>query len=59
MRGWRGRLGGAGGGHSRAGVYAAQGDALTAYAGKGRRLSDEELNGLIEEVGVRPGGESQ
>jgi hypothetical protein len=29
--------------------------ALTAYAGKGRRLSDEELNGLIEEVGVRPG----
>lgn len=29
--------------------------ALTAYAGKGRRLSDEELNGLIEEVGLRPG----
>jgi hypothetical protein len=29
--------------------------ALTAYAGKRRRLSDEELNGLIEEVGLRPG----
>lgn len=29
--------------------------ALTAYAGKGRRLSDAELNGLIEEVGLRPG----
>ncbi|MBI5933479.1 MAG: quinate 5-dehydrogenase [Chloroflexi bacterium] len=29
--------------------------ALTAYAGKGRRLRDEELEGLIEEVGVRPG----
>jgi hypothetical protein len=29
--------------------------ALTAYAGKGRRLSDEELNGLIEELGLRPG----
>lgn len=28
--------------------------ALTAYAGKRRRLSDEELNGLIEEVGLRP-----
>jgi hypothetical protein len=28
--------------------------ALTAYVGKGRRLSDEELNGLIEELGVRP-----
>ena len=28
--------------------------ALTAYAGKGRRLSDEELNGLIDEVGVKP-----
>jgi hypothetical protein len=28
---------------------------LTVYAGKGRRLSNEELNGLIEEVGVRPG----
>lgn len=27
---------------------------LTAYAGKGRRLTDEELNGLIEEVGLRP-----
>jgi hypothetical protein len=27
---------------------------LTAYAGKGRRLSDAELNGLIDEVGVRP-----
>ncbi|RIK27531.1 MAG: quinate 5-dehydrogenase [Anaerolineae bacterium] len=26
-----------------------------AYAGKGRRLTDEELNGLIEEVGLRPG----
>jgi hypothetical protein len=29
--------------------------ALTAYAGKGRRLSDAELNGLIEEVRLRPG----
>ena len=29
--------------------------ALTAYAGKRRRLSDEELNGRIEEVGLRPG----
>jgi hypothetical protein len=28
--------------------------ALTAYAEKGRRLSDEELNGLIDELGVRP-----
>ena len=28
--------------------------ALTAYAGKGRRLSDAELNGLIEELGLRP-----
>ncbi|MBI5295356.1 MAG: quinate 5-dehydrogenase [Chloroflexi bacterium] len=28
--------------------------ALTAYAGKGRRLSDAELNGLIDEVGLRP-----
>jgi hypothetical protein len=28
--------------------------ALTAYAGKGRRLSDEELNGLIDELGLRP-----
>ncbi len=27
--------------------------ALTAYAGKGRRLEDDELDGLIEEVGVR------
>jgi len=30
-------------------------EALTAYAGKGRRLSDEELNEVIEEVGGRPG----
>ena len=29
--------------------------ALTAYAGKGRMLTDEELNGLIEDVEVRPG----
>jgi hypothetical protein len=29
--------------------------ALTAYAGKGRRLTDEELNGLIEELEIRPG----
>lgn len=29
--------------------------ALTASAGKGRRLSDEELNELIDEVEVRPG----
>lgn len=29
--------------------------ALTAYAGKERRLSDAELNDVIEEVGVRPG----
>jgi hypothetical protein len=29
--------------------------ALTAYAGRGRRLTDEELEGVIEEVGVRPG----
>jgi hypothetical protein len=29
--------------------------ALTAYAGKGRRLTDEELNGLIDELGLRPG----
>jgi hypothetical protein len=29
--------------------------ALTAYAGKGRRLSDEELNGSIKEVGIRAG----
>jgi hypothetical protein len=28
--------------------------ALTAYAGKGRRLTDEELNGLIEELGLKP-----
>ncbi|KAA0260682.1 MAG: quinate 5-dehydrogenase [Chloroflexi bacterium] len=28
---------------------------LTAYAGKGRRLTDEELNGLIDELGVKPG----
>jgi hypothetical protein len=28
--------------------------ALTAYAGKGRRLSDDELNGLIDELRVRP-----
>ena len=27
---------------------------LTAYAGKGRRLTDEELNGLIDELGIRP-----
>jgi hypothetical protein len=27
---------------------------LTAYAGKGRRLSDAELNGLIDELGIRP-----
>ena len=27
---------------------------LTAYAGKGRRLSDDELNGLIDELGLRP-----
>lgn len=27
---------------------------LTAYAGKGRRLSDEELNRLIDELGLRP-----
>ena len=27
---------------------------LTAYAGKGRRLSDEELNGLIDELVLRP-----
>jgi len=29
--------------------------ALTAYAGKGRRLTDDELNGLIDELGLRPG----
>lgn len=28
--------------------------ALTAYAGKGRRLLDDELNGLIEELGLKP-----
>ena len=28
--------------------------AITAYAGKGRRLSDEELNGLIDELGLKP-----
>jgi hypothetical protein len=28
--------------------------ALTAYAGKGRRLSDDELNRLIDELGLRP-----
>jgi hypothetical protein len=28
--------------------------ALTAYAGKGRRLMDEELNGLIDELGLKP-----
>ena len=28
--------------------------ALTAYAGKGRRLTDEELNGLIDDLGLRP-----
>jgi len=28
--------------------------ALTAYAGKGRRLSDDELNGLIDELGLTP-----
>ena len=27
--------------------------ALTAYAGKGRNLTDEELNGLIDELGLR------
>ncbi|HNK62510.1 MAG TPA: hypothetical protein PLE14_00560 [Anaerolineales bacterium] len=27
---------------------------LTAYAGKGRRLTDDELNGLIDELGLRP-----
>jgi hypothetical protein len=29
--------------------------ALTAYAGKGRRLSDAELNALIDELGLKPG----
>jgi len=28
--------------------------ALTAYAGKGRRLTDEELNGLIDELSLKP-----
>jgi hypothetical protein len=28
--------------------------ALTAYAGKARRLSDEELNGLIDALGLMP-----
>ncbi len=28
--------------------------ALTAYAGKGRQLDDEELNGLIDELDLRP-----
>jgi hypothetical protein len=28
--------------------------ALTAYAGKGRRLTDRELNGLIDELGLKP-----
>ena len=28
--------------------------ALTAYAGKGRRLTDEELNRLIDELSIRP-----
>jgi hypothetical protein len=28
--------------------------ALTAYAGKGRRLSDDELNALIDELGLKP-----
>ncbi len=27
---------------------------LTAYAGKGRRLTDGELNGLIDELGLKP-----
>jgi hypothetical protein len=27
---------------------------LTAYVGKGRRLSDDELNGLIDELGLKP-----
>ena len=27
---------------------------LTAYAGRQRRLSDDELNGLIDELGIRP-----
>jgi hypothetical protein len=28
--------------------------ALTAFAGKGRRLSDDELNGLIDELRLMP-----
>lgn len=28
--------------------------ALTAYAGLGRRLTDGELNGLIDELGMKP-----
>ncbi len=28
--------------------------ALTAYAGEGRRLADEELNRLIDELGIKP-----
>jgi hypothetical protein len=28
--------------------------ALTAYAGKGRRLTDDELNGLIDDLGLKP-----
>ena len=28
--------------------------AVTAYAGKGRRLSDAELNALIDEIGLKP-----
>jgi hypothetical protein len=27
---------------------------LTAYAGKGRRLSDDELNELIDTLGIKP-----
>jgi hypothetical protein len=27
---------------------------LTAYAGKGIRLTDDELNGLIDELGLKP-----
>jgi hypothetical protein len=27
---------------------------LTAHKGKGRRLSDEELNGLIDELELKP-----
>jgi len=27
---------------------------LTAYAGKGRNLTDAELNGLIDELGLKP-----